>query len=481
MSRLGKLVSFSKLDTFKILFVILILSTLYLRFSGLGFSHFYGDETKTFYLDKTVPAYEFFLSQRKGPGQFLVVWLMEKIFGNYDELIFRIPFAIAGTLSVFVFFILIYKFYLNENRWASLFATFLFSFSGFFIAFSRTIQYQSFVILLGLVAIYLWKIKKPVLSGVVFGISLLFHYDSVFFLIPVFYEILIHFKNNEKFENLKKTLLKFLLPIILICTVFYVPYLLQGNFLSDTLIYLSKRQSGFEYLPSSSLLTFFVYNPNLIFFITLLLGFYPLLKLTKVNKILQELYVWFFIPFITFELIFSNPGTHIYNYFLPLIILVGFFISQLKHNLYTKTLFVLITLSVSYTSFTVFVPNLNSGYPWNTYIFKDKYQLFLYGFPYNRNWGEVREFINQQREKENFFTNDNIVVSSYYLYPLPTYNYNPKYYILVDQNQEYKPYREEIFRVFEYEIVKTIPVDENLNVNIYKRGERKPQVTENKN
>lgn len=467
---MNKVFGLFKSNVFQILVLILIISTIYLRFSDLGFSHFYGDETKTFYLDKTVPALEFFLSQRKGPGQFFVVWVMEKLFGGYDEFILRIPFAIAGTLSVLVFYFLVNKFYLKGDKFSSLFATYLFSLSGFFIAFSRTVQYQSFVILLGLLAIYFWKIKKTILSGIIFGVSLLFHYDAVFFLIPVVYEIITNFKQN------KKQILFFAVFIILICTTFYVPYLIKGNFIQDTLIYLSKRQSGFEYLPSSSLLTFFVYNPNLISFFILLLGLIPLLKFKKENKILTELYLWFFVPFITFEIIFSNPGTHIYNYFLPLFILSGYQISNMKKN---KIFIILISaslLSILITSLQTYAPSLNNGYPWNTYIYKDQYQLFLYGFPYNRKWDEVRDFIKNQKEKENFFTNDNIVVSSYYLYPLPTYNYNPKYYILVDQNQEYKSVREEIFSVFEYSIVKTINVDKDINVYIYKRGERKPQI-----
>ena len=127
-----------------ILVFILVLSFL-IRFVGVGYSNFYGDETKVFYLDKTIPAFEFFMDQRKGPMQFFVVWLVEKFSGVPDELYTRLPFAFAGFLSVVVFYLLSKKLF---NDKVALLSTILFSFSGFNIAFSRTVQYQSFLILL---------------------------------------------------------------------------------------------------------------------------------------------------------------------------------------------------------------------------------------------------------------------------------------------------------------------------------------------
>ena len=67
-------------------------------------------------------------------------------------------------------------------------ASFLYSTFGFFVAFSRTIQYQSFLTLFGFLAVlflvyYLDK-GKPLLllvSSVFLALGFLIHYDAVFF------------------------------------------------------------------------------------------------------------------------------------------------------------------------------------------------------------------------------------------------------------------------------------------------------------
>ena len=64
--------------------------------------------------------------------------------------------------------------------------------SGLLIAFSRIIQYQSFILLFSVVAIYnFWKFlesEKPInliVLSIVSGVGLLFHYDALSFIVPV--------------------------------------------------------------------------------------------------------------------------------------------------------------------------------------------------------------------------------------------------------------------------------------------------------
>src|SRR5689334_61102 len=122
-------------ERFLILFLLIISAVP--RFWGLGASHFYGDETKTLYLDKTIPAITYFLDQRKGPMQFFVTWVVEKLSGGFSELWMRLPFAIAGLLSVLVFYLLVKKLFDYKVAFV---ASLLYSFSGFSITFSRTVQ-----------------------------------------------------------------------------------------------------------------------------------------------------------------------------------------------------------------------------------------------------------------------------------------------------------------------------------------------------
>lgn len=177
---------FQKLKVERYVLTFILLITVLLRFPGLGYSHFYGDETKTLYWDKRIPAKEFFLNQRKGPVQFFVVWAVETITGGFDELAVRMPFAVAGTVSVFIFYLILKSWF---NKRVGYIGAFLFATNGFFVAFSKTAQYQSLLWLFGLLAVLFaeYSVKKSrhkklylVLSGLSLGLGFLSHYDAIF-------------------------------------------------------------------------------------------------------------------------------------------------------------------------------------------------------------------------------------------------------------------------------------------------------------
>jgi predicted membrane-bound mannosyltransferase len=119
------------------LIAVLIITSSFLRFPQLSYSHFYGDETKVIYWNKTTPASQFLLNQRKGPFQFVVAWTVEKLTGSFNERTVRTPFAVAGVLNVYIFYLLVKKIL---NRKAALFSSFLFSFNGFFVAYKHNIK-----------------------------------------------------------------------------------------------------------------------------------------------------------------------------------------------------------------------------------------------------------------------------------------------------------------------------------------------------
>ena len=125
------------------------------------------------------------------------------------------------------------------------------------------------------------------------------------------------------------------------------------------------------------------------------------------------------------------------------------------------------------TQIKVFTPTFNTGYPWNANISKNEYQLFLYGFPYNRNWNEINEFLKKQKDFNNFYTNDDTETSEFYLYPRPSYKYNPTYFIDIKRNQQFKIQDDNFGKVFEYNIVKEITNNGEVIATIYKRGDRK--------
>ncbi|MFC1722177.1 glycosyltransferase family 39 protein [Patescibacteria group bacterium] len=335
----------------RILFFVLFVS-FFLRFWQLGFSHFYGDETKTFYLDKTVSATKYLLDQRKGPVQFLAVWVMEKVVGGYDEFYTRLPFAWAGFLSVLVLYLLLDKIF---NKRVALIGTTLFGLNGFYIAFSRTTQYQSFLVFFGLLSIYFGylyyesslknKNQYLVLSAVMLAGAYLCHYDALFFDVAVGFILLK--KIFEDKRSVIEILKYFLVPFLVVISIFYVPYYIYGYYVSNTANYVGRRLVGKDLLQNLSWYTFWIYNPQIIwaFLSVFIVPYFYKQSSWKRNFVL----FWFLFSIIFFEFIFSNPGTHIHNYFLPFMILVSLGINDvyifLKSNVYENVFLLFISLA----------------------------------------------------------------------------------------------------------------------------------------
>ena len=451
----------------KLFLVILFLITVLPRFLGLGYSEFYGDETKAIYWNKAVPATQFLLNQRKGPVQFLVVWFMEKVSGGFGEFAIRLPFAVAGTLSVFVLYFVVRKWF---NWRVAFIAAFLFSINGIFIAFSRTAQYQSFLWLFGFLAIWAAQNKRFFFAGTFLALGFLSHYDAIFFAIPVLYTLLPYFKKNLK------NLTYFAIPLVLLVGSFYAPYFLGGNFGNYTSNYIQKRMSQQE-SAFSSLYTYSVYNPYVISLPIVLLGaLFFVFHGGKNEKVLFGL--WFGLPFVVFELVFRSPGTHIQQYLIPLIIMSGYVINELiglvkkwGTNDIVLAIFVVAGLGYLCYSFSTFIPALNKGYPWrNEELGRLNQSLYLYGFPYHRGWKQVNEHLTSVNDNE-FYTNDNLIIASYYLRGISLRGYKPKYYVDISQNQLFKEIDRSVFGPFEYVLDKTIEVDGRNQARIYRKTE----------
>lgn len=468
--------------------IMLLLLVLFIsavpRFMQLGYSHFYGDETKALYTKKSSPPREYLMEQRKGPMQSLVSWTMEKLSGGYDETFTRLPFAVAGLLAVLGLYLFVRGII---NIPTALVAALLFSLNGIYIAFSRTVQYQSLLLMFGFFSIwffYLYAEKKKLLfliiSSVLYAFCILSHYDGIFFVIPMLYILMIH-----REIPIKHIIAGFILPFILLAGSFYFPYFLGGFFRGKTFTYLYQRALGFYLLPNNSIFTFKTYNPFVVFFIPFLFSIVPFLR--KFGKLEIYLLAWFLVPFLIFEFVFSNPGTHIHNYIIPLMVISAYGIylvyTYLKNNI-LKTVFTIVIsfvlLSMAVLNYFVFLPALNTGYPWkDSYIGplklakvpKDKYQIFIYGFPYNRGWKQVREFLftSVTEKPRNFSTNDNVTIAEFYLTPLLAFHARPQYYIEVFDNQLDKGLKETVDDPLIYFLEKEFYIEGKLVAKLYRR------------
>jgi hypothetical protein len=355
-----------------------------LRFVNLGYSDFQGDEIKALFLPESGQGIsEFLLTQRKGPIQFVITYLLKFANPEYDnQLLMRLPFAVAGILAV-VFFYKFLKWHFNEK--VAFYASFFVATNGFFIAFSRIVQYQSFVILFSVLALYCftlaiykanWQVKGIYLGFIFWALSVLSHYDGVFIFPFVGYLLFAWARQQAltlSLKNLKHPIYAGLIFTGLLL-VFYIPFILSID--EATRGYWQGRIVGTGGKVSSSSYLFRVYQPIYVIHIYTILFALGIVKifLDNVGQILFSglvstrmlfqfaktrflgigalllllfkdsfqksvaLMFWFMLAFIFFEGFVDIAGTHIYTYLLPLTVFLGFgvlLIEELIHRIFS--------------------------------------------------------------------------------------------------------------------------------------------------
>ncbi|HOM78309.1 MAG TPA: phospholipid carrier-dependent glycosyltransferase [bacterium] len=435
--------------------VLLMLLTIWLRFVNLGYSDFQGDEIKALLIpEEGQSVSNFLLTQRKGPIQFVITYLMGFITTGYsNRLIMRLPFAMAGSLAVFFFFKLLVL-HLRSRKLA-FFASFFLATNGFFIGFSRIVQYQSFVIFFMILSLYFmtlaiekdsWKNKGLLLGFSCWALSILSHYDGVFIFPFVLYLMYAWAKKYNQL-NFKALVRSFWLPALfftLLILAFYVPFVLELS--KSTLDYWQGRIAGTGNKISSSIYLFRVYQPIYAIYIYLILGSLGTLKILatilvnfkKKNFDKCFLYIsillWFVIPFVFLEGYVKIPGTHIYTYLLPGFIGMALGIRLIEKSLtkflgriaFARFLFFL-GVSVVFTflfmqSNQVFVDH-QKEYPWESEEFfiwtfpkpTPIFHLSMFGFPYYRNWDEIGRFVMNSENNGFYATNERESIARYHV------------------------------------------------------------------
>ena len=459
-----------KIRKFDLNIGILLISSTILRIINLGYSDYQGDEIKAFFiLEPGQTVAEFLLNQRKGPVQFFITYLLKPLSANFDDqFILRLPFAIAGILSVFFFYLLLKDIFNNK---LAFYAAFFLSTNGFFVAFSGIVQYQSFVILFAVLALYSLnaasKREKLAIPGLFFGflfwaLSILSHYDGIFIAPAVVYFIYNWFKLSDLKTPRKLVLIGItaLIPLALLLS-FYIPFVL--NISETTTAYWEGRLSGAVSAKiSSSNYLFSVYQPIYvlhIYRILFVIGFvglfytsirkclsgiaaktYKLLRLADdflltdfSPLIIVTLFVWFGLAFLFWEKLVYIPGTHIYNYLIPMVVIMSFGIVVLekltarffKFKQVKKLILIpiaIVFIFIFLQSFAVFVEN-NTEYPWHEERFywwtfnkpTPIFHLSMFGFPYYRDWEGIRTFIHQNNDIDAYSTNERKSIARYYI------------------------------------------------------------------
>lgn len=454
--------------------IIVFIVSAVLRISNLGYSDFQGDEIKALYYPNSGQSFfEFILDQRKGPVQFFITYILKFIDPLYEnQFLLRLPFALAGIFAV-IFFYKFVKLHFGDK--VAFYSSLFFATNGLFIAFSRIVQYQSFVIFFAIVSLYFLSLanknEKYKISGIYLGLifwafSILSHYDGVLVFSFVFYLLFRWLKDAklEKDVKIRTIIISGILSVGLL-VFFYVPFLKSIN--SATSDYWLHRITGASSGKiSSSKYLFKIYQPLFAFgsyvvlsvlgAVFILLGFFSsfILKVKNLpqfiktffshsTEIMQSIkkdklriicfFLWIGVSVFFFEKYVYISGTHIYNYFIPTFILLGFGIVSIESAIFKVfeyqlvrifnflgifTIFVFLIAQ----SFVIFVDN-RKEYPWEKERFliwdftkpDENYHLSLFGFPYYRDWEGIRNFAKSHPELQAYSSNEKKPLSGYYL------------------------------------------------------------------
>jgi hypothetical protein len=459
----GKVKTLFKIEN--ILVFLILLPAIFLRFYNLGYSDYHGDEHKAFIqLEPGQSLFSFFMAQRKGPLQFVVSYLPYLFTHNFkNELAERLPFALVSVISLLIFYKLIKKITLKTS--IALYATALLAFDGFIVGFGRIAQYQNLNLLFSFLSLYYFydisvkipdiipeKIKKSAILGTIcFCLSFLSHWDAVYIL-PVIIYFLAVFLSNKNIQKTQK--ISIIKQIILYGTVILLPFMVPYTYF----LYLSQENQ--RYFNRRVSLGIFdikyykflidLYNPYITFWFLSLFG---LIGIVSIKKSIPFV-IWFLFTFIVFTCFFSKPGTHIYNFVIPGIVLCAIGMDNIASNSpkYLRWLhYLLFTLTFMfffYQSYRYFVdtsaeypfdqknlftvdPNIiktsSTGYS-GTIVkiisqespeYSLEQKLPLFGFVHARYWKEINAFVNSENIKNNencgYVTNEDKVISDWYM------------------------------------------------------------------
>ncbi|MFZ5424312.1 MAG: glycosyltransferase family 39 protein [Patescibacteria group bacterium] len=444
----------------KIYSAIILIVAVFFRIYTLGYSDFQGDEVSAqnfLFGELTFP--QFLASRTIGPAQYILNYLTNLLFFNSQnvEFFIRLPYALAGILTVMLAYKVVNR---SKSKRNAALTTFVLGSSGLLIAFSRIVQYQSFVILLGIINLMLIQTYnknqnlntalKLSFVGILGGA---FHYD--------FAVILISTATYLALEHKIKHLLVYSSLVISSLGIIYLPILFMpislntvqyvfGNRVTSNVtwdalnyslkllqIYHSKefllfiaalliiwvlqisKKSWLILLTSVPAFAAIIYrilnnqqNTELTLVSAAFFLIFMLVQVGKTHKTLRYLTLWFGVSFLTYGLLFQKPLTHIYTFLVPLLIMITATFPKIKSNALKVVqngifaVVLVVSLSFNYQAFI----ETNTEYPWQkeNYIFGNMPSEIaeganidgIFGFPYYRNWKEVGE-IAKRIAKEN--------------------------------------------------------------------------------
>jgi len=443
--------------------------------------------------------WEFLLSRTIGPGQYVVSKAMNNMFlhSQRPEMYQRAPFAFAGVITILAIYLATIR--LGNKKIALVSTGFvalsglLIAFSritqyqSFVMFFAISAIYCAYR--------YLSSNNTSYLIGlsIISAVSLLFHYDSLSFILPI---VLLLITKRRVKGTLTYGVIGVAITSIFYIPFIQAPgirrtfnYLMKeriaSTFTFDSIFYSVKLLSLYHskellilmglgliilfvnFFKKGSIVEKFIIgnlavlillrfinqqtNTLLTYLSAILIGVYILLTLKESAKSTQIsaytlIKVWFLVSLGTYGLFVIMPLTHIYNFLIPFFVLIAWELNHLLEKRKIATLSILLvifisTISFNYESFL----DTDPEYPWDhkKYIFGKMPTLIadnnkvkgVFGFPYHRNWREIRFSIDQMDTLTSYVSNEKYRLAKYYMKPHKWDETIPRYYVHVDNPQ----------------------------------------------
>lgn len=416
-----------------IFLIALLITQGYFRFKNLGYSSFSVDEVNVMLPFKNRDAIldqNFLDKNKKGPIQFFIPKIMGLTgAGVYNEYAHRLPFAIAGMLSIVVLFVIVLE--LTKSPSAAFIAASLFGVNGLIVALTRIVQYQSLNMLFSLLALLLFiyyrktqKVQFAIAGGVLFSISFLTHWDAILF-IPILAWLMLSKKNL-------KHVMATGLVILMLCSSYAIPFYIHMRGSADKQSYFSKRVGvstiNLDQRLTKLRFTYELYNPFVSVYVLLIVTALCILLVRKYPEYL----LWHIAMILFYVFLVKSAGTHIYNILISLSICLGLVLGMLQKALprilsFLPILpFLPVLVFLTHQSNILFIDNKRE-YPWETEKITEKYVTrkfkasdipnFKLGFTYFRDYELVRSELERRFPDYNsytFVTNDYKGVLRYY-------------------------------------------------------------------
>ena len=440
--------------------VVLVLAAT-LRFAWLGYSEFQGDEAIV--MLKAAAAVQgredvLFL-HKKGPAEILIPMALLALAGRLPEAWARLPFALAGIGGVAVLYLLGRE---MASKRAGLWGALLIALNGYFLAFSRVVQYQSLVFFLSALALWcgyrFWQGKEHaarylILAGLLTGVGLLAHYDAAFVLPALGYLIWNRWRRSE--ESQRSILRSFLLALTVLTSIalsFYLPFVLHPHF-QATRSYIGARTG--QRPPYLNLHHFWVNGTvyNSVYYLLLMggllllaAGWHLRLLARSGNELTKATWVWFVGPFVLYTFLLCDPRTHLYIMFAPGALVAGMALawalgrlqSWLSRGVAYGLLGVLTLLSAGYLylAFLQHRPLYQRTYPqYRVALYPTPYgdrfpEVGIFGFPYRAGWKVIGALYRAGMLQGDYDSNEEEPITRWYTRGAVRCPHWPRYYFI---------------------------------------------------